>query len=411
MQMSPSIPVDLSQLVLPPGQPGHVASVIKTRFVLKGDAPSTPPPEESDDTSEKSDDTDESLPVDGQQTMFHLPRDGYAFNKGALIPYYAGGTSALYTNTSPSTAAASSADAPPSAAAPFGVDPSTGSVERQMVTYNHINGPTAAQKHRYFLSQSCTTPIRLPARWHKFRVHASKTCHFVKEHRDKMCVHGILAEYPNMVLEDRINWCRDCPLIPEQRRQCYIDYTVDSRHTFPLEMCQRAPWQFRITDRAWTDVDTGAQKYLLKPNTEEEIQLLFVSHQDAPSAEQVHTYLSSARTPDPSTAPPGWHDFQVHASLNCHMVKEQARQMLVKAVRSAYPAGSRNWAEELLPWCTHCSVTRDQRVIGYRRYCEPRLNDSEYTGLQTSAPWQCDYRQHTYLTRAYGRPQDIGPED
>jgi len=360
---------------------------LQPRLVFKGDRsldPVTIP------SSPSSDEESVSISTDSGATHTSMP---------GLAPH----------ETEPS----SSTDAPPSAATPV---PTTNATvaPRQFVTYCHINGPSAALIHRYLTYQSwpihARNNIRVPARWNDFKIHADEGCRYVKEHRALMCVRGIDADYRGVQLEDEFNWCRECALIPKQRRKCYVDYADSWRHS-PVLVLQKAPWQFRLTEFDRPLVDTGAQRYLIGYHRQEEVQLLFVSHRDAPTALQVHEYLESAYPPNPSTAPAGWHDFRVHADLNCQLVQEQAVHMSVKAVCTAYPAYSQNRTEDLLPWCTHCAMTKQQRCCAYRRYCEPPLNDAGYSGPQQLAPWQCDYQQHTYALRARQRPRAIGPED
>ena len=90
----------------------------------------------------------------------------------------------LANHTGPSAEAASSAESPPQVT----IDTTTANVEHQLRIYCHINGPTANQKHRYFIFQTTPNPLPLPPRWNIYRIHANKTCTHYREHRDRMCV-------------------------------------------------------------------------------------------------------------------------------------------------------------------------------------------------------------------------------
>ena len=156
----------------------------------------------------------------------------------------------------------------------------------------------------------------------------------------------------------------------------------------------------------------------------DEIQFVFISHKDAPTAAQIHEFF----LPDADREPPRWGEFKIHADRTCHHVTKHADNMRVKAVRAQY--GLYN-AEDQLLWCRSCSLTPEQRAGCYRQWSDqpntddlrmdyPLIDTSMLThlrslevGMHMHAPWQYPYRQHMQIVqeRDYFRQHGAWPTD
>lgn len=140
-------------------------------------------------------------------------------------------------------------------------------------------------------------------------------------------------------------------------------------------------------------------------------QIVFYSSIYAPNADEVHNHCKSLAANTIRGKPPAeWNQYKVHANPSCGHVSRFWDTMSIKCVQSEYEHVN---TESVLPWCDHCSNTKDKRQ---RCFMPNSTNDQAWLYMFNTndsrliVPWE--FRRNTIHVNGFaitGVQRDSSP--